>query len=92
VLSDAMRPRYRSGEFAIVAPGIKPQAGDEVIVFCADGRELLRELRECGGGRVQFAAINGGALETLQRDEITSIELIVGRATRGALSGIPAQQ
>lgn len=86
VRGDSMHPRYRAGEFVIVEPGIEPQDGDDVIVLCADGRKMLKQLNWRHGDEVQLLSINNGyAPVTLRADEIDSIQLAAGRARRSAL-------
>lgn len=86
VRGDSMHPRYRAGEFVIVEPGIEAQEGDDVVVRCTNGRKMLKQLNWRRGDEVQLTSINNGyAPITLQRKEITSIQLVAGRARRDAL-------
>lgn len=86
VRGDSMHPRYRAGEFVIVEPSIEPQEGDDVVVLCVNTRKMLKQLNWRRGDEVQLTSINNGyAPITLQRKEITSIQLVAGRARRDAL-------
>lgn len=87
VRGDSMYPRYRAGEFVIVEPSIEPQPQDDVIVVCVDGRKMLKLLNWINADEVQLLSLNNGYPPiTLQRKDITSLQLASGRAPRSALN------
>lgn len=86
VRGDSMHPRYRAGEFVIIEPNIEPQEGDDVVVICANGQKMLKQLNWRRGDEVQFLSINNGyGPMTLKKTEITRIQLVAGRARSSAL-------
>ena len=86
VRGDSMHPRYRAGEFVVVEPNIEAREGDDVVVICANGRELLKQLNWRRDGEVQLLSVNNGyAPVTLQCSEITAIALVAGRVRRSGL-------
>lgn len=85
VRGESMHPRYRSGEFVIVEPSIEPQPGEDVVVSCKNGRKMLKVFAWRQEDEAQFLSINNGfAPITLKLDEINSICLVSGRASRRA--------
>ena len=86
VRGDSMHPRYRAGEFVVVEPNIEAQEGDDVVVICANGRKMLKQLNWRRDGEVQLLSVNNGyAPVTLQCSEITAIALVAGRVRRSGL-------
>lgn len=86
VRGDSMHPRYRAGEFVIVEPNIEPQEGDDVVVICGDGRKMLKQLNWRRDDSVQFLSINNGyGPLTLKKKEVSSMQLVGGRARSSAL-------
>lgn len=86
VRGDSMHPRYRAGEFVIVEPNIEAQEGDDVVVACANGKKMLKQLNWRRQGEIQLLSINNGyGPLTLMDAEIQSIQLVAGRARRNAL-------
>ena len=85
VRGESMHPRYRSGEFVIVEPSIQPQPGEDVVVSCKNGRKMLKVFNWERDDEAQFLSINNGfAPITLKLNEIQSIFLVSGRASRRA--------
>lgn len=58
VKGDSMRPRIKHGEFVLVEPNTKPQAGEEVLVRTTDGRVMVKVLDFRRDGVVQLSSIN----------------------------------
>lgn len=86
VRGDSMHPRYRAGEFVVVEPNIEPQEGDDVVVICANGRKMLKQLNWRRDGEIQLLSVNDGyAPLTLAAHEINSIQLVAGRVRRSGL-------
>lgn len=86
VRGDSMHPRYRAGEFVVVEPNIEAQEGDDVVVICANGQKMLKQLNWRRDGEVQLLSVNNGyAPVTLQCTEITAIALVAGRVRRSGL-------
>lgn len=85
VRGESMHPRYRSGEFVIVEPSIEPQPGEDVVVSCKNGRKMLKVFAWKQDDEFQFLSINNGfAPITLKLNEIDTIFLVSGRASRRA--------
>lgn len=86
VRGDSMHPRYRAGEFVIVEPNIAAQEGDDVVIVCANGRKMLKQLNWRRDGEVQLLSVNNGyAPMTVSSLEISSIQLVAGRVRRSGL-------
>lgn len=86
VRGDSMHPRYRAGEFVIVEPNISAQEGDDVVVVCANGRKMLKQLNWRRDGEIQLLSINNGYEPlTLTWADISSIQLVAGRVRRSGL-------
>lgn len=86
VRGDSMHPRYRAGEFVIVEPNIEPQEGDDVVVVCANGRKMLKQLNWRRDGEIQLLSVNDGyAPKTMSSSEVMSIQLVAGRVRRSGL-------
>lgn len=86
VRGDSMHPRYRAGEFVIVEPNIAPQEGDDVVVVCANGRKMLKQLNWRRDGEVQLLSVNNGYDPlTLTLEDISSVQLVAGRVRRSGL-------
>lgn len=86
VRGDSMHPRYRAGEFVIVEPNIAAQEGDDVVVLCANGRKMLKQLNWRRDGEIQLLSVNNGyAPLTLTSADISSIQLVAGRVRRSGL-------
>lgn len=85
VRGDSMHPRYRAGEFIVVAPSTEPQLGDDVVVSLRDGRKLLKQLNWIRDGEVQLLSINDGfAPLTIPVDQVLTMHLVDGRVRRTA--------
>lgn len=86
VRGDSMHPRYRAGEFVIVEPNIEAQEGDDVVVVCANGRKMLKQLNWRRDGEIQLLSVNDGyAPKTMSSSEVMSIQLVAGRVRRSGL-------
>lgn len=81
---DAMQPRYRVGELALVDSSMTPADGDDVLVRCKDGHHMVRQLEGRDGASVRLLAIGTGAIEAMDASEIEALALVVGIAGRSA--------
>lgn len=84
ITDDAMHPRYRVGELALVDSSMPPADGDDVLVRCKDGRHMVRQLEGRDGASVRLLAIGTGVIETIDASEIDMLALVVGVAGRSA--------
>lgn len=85
VRGDSMHPRYRAGEYIVVAPSIEPQTGDDVVVSLKDGRKLLKQLNWLRDGEVQLLSINDTFSPlTIQLTDVETMHLVEGRVRRTA--------
>lgn len=86
IRANSMRPRIKSGEFVIVEPNIEAQSGDDVVVRCADGRRMVRELLYIRDGEIALGSVNNASRPiTMSLTEIEAIHYIAAIITRGAL-------
>ena len=87
VRGDWAHPRYRAGEHLIVEPSMEPQEGDDVIVTLTDGRKLLMQLNWHRDNELQLLSLTPGNYSptTLPMDDVVNIEVVGGRARRGAM-------
>jgi len=80
IKGNSMAPRYRSGEYVVVDPGVRPKPGADVVVCLKDGRSLIKTLDWRQVGKVQLLSVNGDYPPiTLMLDAIERIECITGR-------------
>jgi phage repressor protein C with HTH and peptisase S24 domain len=78
VVGDSMAPRIRSGEFVVCEPGHTYRAGDDVLVFCNDGRKMVKEFLYQRGDVVVLESVNAAhGRITLRTDEIEKIHYVV---------------
>lgn len=88
VRGDSLHPRFRAGEYLVVEPSITPLDGDDVLVTMRDERTLVMQLNWRRDGEIQLVSVNGGYSPlTLAESDIARLELISGRARRGAVLG-----
>ena len=86
IRSDEWHPRYRSGEYLVVEPGVEPQEGDDVMVVCTNGKQLLKHFNWRRDGEVQLLPFNPTRPPlTLVESEIVSMTLVSGRVRRAAV-------
>jgi SOS-response transcriptional repressor LexA len=60
ISGNALMPRIRNGEIAVIEPSRECQAGDEVLVRLKDGQCMLREFIYQRDGQYRFDAIGAG--------------------------------
>jgi len=76
---DALKPRYRAGEYIVIGPG-NPMPGSDVFLTLTDGRTGLMQLVGMGGGEVRLCNVNNPRdVATLRLGEVASIERVAGR-------------
>lgn len=86
VIGDSMHPRYRAGEYIMVAPSIEPQPGEDVVVICRDGRKLLKTLDQTRDGSVSLLSINSShAPVTLDLADVDRMYAVAGVVPSRAL-------
>ncbi len=85
VRGESMRPRIKSGEFIVVEPHIAPSPGDDVVVVCADGRKMVKELMYIRDDEVTLGSINDGfkPISLLLKD-IEAMHYVAAIVPRGA--------
>lgn len=85
VRGDSMHPRYRAGEYVVVAPTGEPRIGGDVVVACHDGRKMLKQLNWIRDGEIQLLSINGDyAPETMSLADVMTIQNVAGSVPRDA--------
>jgi hypothetical protein len=67
--SDAMAPRYMSGEYALVEPATPVEVEDDVLVRLTSGETLFRRLVSRRGG-VRLGSYNHPDVMSLREDEV----------------------
>lgn len=83
VRGDSMQPRARPGEVIVVEPNRMPQAGEDVIVRCRDGRKMIKQLLWQRDGEVTLGSINSAHSNvTIQLTDIESIHFIAAIVQR----------
>jgi phage repressor protein C with HTH and peptisase S24 domain len=85
VRGESMFPRYRAGEFVILAPMLEAMPGDDVVAILHDGRKMLKVLGWIRGDEIQLLSINNGyAPITLHASEIQALHVVAGTAHRSS--------
>lgn len=85
VRGESMRPRIKSGEFIVVDPHTAPVPGDDVVVVCADGRKMVKELLYVRDDEVTLGSINNGFKPiSLFKKDIESMHYVAAIVPRGA--------
>lgn len=59
VATDLLQPRYRLGEILIVADNLEAEPGSDVLVFCVDGRALVKQFAYRRGDLVTLNGLGG---------------------------------
>jgi transcriptional regulator with XRE-family HTH domain len=76
IMSDALHPRVRAGEYVVLEPGHECIAGDEVLLRLADGRSMIRELAHTTDGLVAVNGLTDGPRQTFRDDEIDGMDFV----------------
>lgn len=85
VRGESMRPRIKSGEYIVVTPNTEAQPGDDVVVICADGRKMVKELLYFREQEITLGSINSSFQPlSLQKEEIKAIHFVAGIIPRGS--------
>lgn len=93
VRGDSMSPRYRPGEFVILAPSISAQSGDDVVAIFEDGRKMLKVFGWQRDGEIQLLSINNGFEPiTVPSECIRSMHVVAGTAHRASIVKFTSQE
>ena len=85
VRGDSMQPRIRPGEIIIIEPSHAIAAGDDVLVKCADGRKMVKQLLFRRRGEVTLGSINAAHQQvTLLDSEVEAMHYIAAIVPHGA--------
>lgn len=72
-----LAPRVKPGDYLIIEPGRKPEAGDEVVVTTEDGGSLALEFLYERDGNVTFESVNMNRSRVqMPKDRIKSMHCI----------------
>lgn len=78
IKGDVLFPSVRDGQFIIVEPEGNCVLGEWVVLILLDGRKLIREYLIDKPDSIVVASINGGARETIDREQIVSLFPVAG--------------
>jgi phage repressor protein C with HTH and peptisase S24 domain len=92
VSTDILQPRYRAGEFLVIANELEPDAGNDAVVLMHDGHWYIKVLSWRRGGMVQLTGLGGAddhRLLTLREADIRSMRAILSHCGMQAIQPHP---
>ena len=93
ISGNALMPRIRNGEIAVIEPSRECQAGDDVLVRLKDGQCMLREFIYQRDGQYRFDAIcAGGDPVFVNEMEVKVIEYVDAIVKKSRLRGSNSEQ
>jgi hypothetical protein len=85
IANDRLQPRYRRGEYLIVADSATPRPGGDVLVHLADGGYLVKQLGHGIEDTIQLIDLRTFEPMTLRPHEVREMRRVLGSCDSTAL-------